>query len=108
MFDKDGWIIAQKVKSKIVHEDDHDRFLVDIEPIIEYDISEYFSHTQTTKDKINGVLKVVPLSETKYKGKKFEKWNKIGSGALALIGKSANNDKMIVFKVLIPKKTKNG
>jgi len=105
-FDEKGWFIGQVVKTRICHEHDHDRLYIDISKITiqEYDKSKYTIHDHTTHtEDIEEILEPVPLSETKYKGKKFEEWNKIGSGALAIIGKSKKNNKIRIIKILIPK-----
>ena len=107
-FDKDGWIVSQKVKSRVVHEEDHDRLYDGTSnSILIYTKSEYTSYKQISRNKSKGDLKCVPLNETKYKGKKFEEWNIIDSGALALIGKSVKTGKTIILKILIPKVLKN-
>ena len=52
-------------------------------------------------------LRVVPLCDTSYRGKKYEEWNKKGSGALAIVSKSTRSDKTLVIKILIPKQIKD-
>ena len=102
-FDKDGWIVGQVVKTVINHEYDHDRFYYDVKSSEKYDKSKYTIHDHTTHMNYEEDLQIVPLCDTSYSGKKYEEWNKKGSGALALIGKSTRSNKMLVVKILIPK-----
>jgi len=105
-FDKDGWFINQVISSKVNHEEDHDRLydVIKSKPDSNYDKSKYTEHGHTThKNNVEGDFKVIPLSDTKYKGKKFEKRNKKDSGALAIIKKLKNSNKMSIVKILIPK-----
>jgi len=103
-FDEDGWFVGQKVKLKINHEHDHDRLYQKEKSVLNYDKSKYTIYNHTThKNRVENGLKIVPLHETKYNGEKHKEWNKKGSGALAIIGKSTKSDRMLIIKILIPK-----
>jgi len=45
----------------------------------------------------------VPLNHTDYNGKKFDKFNKSGTKAKAIVGKYKKNDKWTTQSILIPK-----
>ena len=106
-FDKDGWIIKQVINMKIEHKNDHDRLYP--KTVLEYDKSKFIVHMHDTqKNKVDGILKVVPFHETKYRGKKYEEWYKKDSGALAVVSKSIKSNKMIIVRILIPKSSKKG
>lgn len=107
-FDKDGWFVNQVVKIEVKHEDDHERLYPKVKSVLEsilegykskYSIRDHTTHKNYVKDDLH----VVPLHETKYKGNKYEKWNKEGSNALAIISKSIKFGKILIIKILIPK-----
>lgn len=107
-FDKDGFFIKQIINFKVEHDNYHSELYPDLEEekviILEYDKSKYLIHGHTThKDSVKGILQIVPLYQTNYRGKKFDKWNRKGSGALAIVSKSTKSNKMRIIKVLIPK-----
>ena len=103
-FDEDGWFVGQKVKIKVNHENDHGRLYPKPKTVSGYDKSKYTIHDHTThKNYVEEEFQVVPLYETKYRGKKYQKWNKKCSGALAIISKSTKSNKMLIIKILIPK-----
>lgn len=106
-FDKDGWFAKQVIKIEIKHEKDHDRLYSKVKPVLDCDKSKYSVHDHTThKNYVKEDLCVVPLCETKYKGKKYKEWNKEGSGALAIISKSIKSGNILIIKILIPKQKK--
>ena len=106
IFDKDGWLVRQKIKTIILHNENHDRLYDKVSNAI-IDTLKYSPYKHVSRSKIKGDLKRIPLNESNYKGEKFKEWNVIGSGALSLIGKSIKTGKIIIIKILIPKVSKN-
>ena len=108
-FDDDGWFIGQKINTKVNHGEEYEElYEVKINKDLifpEYDKSKYvvYGHTASKECVENFSCYAVPLYQTNYKGKKFAKWNKKGSGALALIGRSKIFYKEVIIKILIPK-----
>lgn len=45
----------------------------------------------------------VPLHHARYQGKEFQKWNKRGSGARAIVGKLKSNKQNVIQSILIPR-----
>lgn len=100
-FDKNGWFVGQIIRMKINHKDNH---IFDKLEQVKYDKSKYIEYMHTTHKKdIEKNQKIVQLSETRYKGKKFEEWNKKDSGALAVVFRSSKSNKLRIIKILIPK-----
>lgn len=52
----------------------------------------------------NNTFQTVPLNHTSYKGKKFQSWNKSGTGAKAVIARRKSNGEFGIQSILIPKK----
>ena len=61
--------------------------------------AKYYHHRQRHPNEfIKGSFRNVPISHTKYRGKKFKK-----KGARAIIGKLKKNKKWVVQSYLVPK-----
>jgi len=52
---------------------------------------------------IKSTFKNVPFSHTRYRGKKYARFHKSGSGARAIVGKLKKNGKWALQSILIPK-----
>jgi len=55
---------------------------------------------------VKSSFRTVPLHHTKYRGKKYRKWKRKGSGAKAVVGKKKRSGKWGIQSILIPKKKK--
>lgn len=66
--------------------------------------AKYTHHRQRSpKEFDQGSFKTVPLHHTKYRGKKFKKWKRAGSGAKARVAKHKKTHKYVIQSILIPK-----
>lgn len=64
----------------------------------------YHERQRHPSDFVESTFRTVPLSHTGYRGRKFAKWKRKGSGAKAIVGKLRKSGKWGVQSILIPKR----
>lgn len=69
------------------------------------DITENFiRYRQIEPDLISKkTFRNVPLSHAHYEGKEFQKWNKKGTRARAIVGKLKSSKQNVIQSILIPR-----
>ena len=70
--------------------------------------AKYRHNRQRSPRDFGDTYYTVPFHHVRYRGKKFRRWHRPGSGALAVVGRLKSSGRLATQSILIPKGRKRG